>query len=121
MEPAVLVVEKEGLLTRALSRLKETLNLNMHVAGDALQAIALVQLHNYTALIIDSGVGFVDGWSLLRYREDNGLALPAIVVSTDQTVPVEFVREFADTIQRVCLSELPGRVEQFLPPPRRTT
>jgi len=111
MEPAILVVEREGALTRVLSCLKETWNLRMHVASDALQAISLVQLHTYAALVIDGNLSFIDGWALLRYREDNVLAIPAIVVSADQTVPVEFDREFADSVQRVCLSELPSLIE----------
>lgn len=88
MDPEILIVEGEGALTRALLKIRNSLNLTLHVATDALHAISLLQLHSYSALVIDEEVGYVDGWALLRYLEENGLRLDTIVFLRRKNPPV---------------------------------
>ncbi len=104
MDPEILFVGGEGVLRRALSHLRDSLNLTMHVASDALQAISFVQSHSYRALLIDEEIGYVDGWALLRYLDENRVPIDRIVVSASDG-PTGFDEEF-DKVQRVNLDDL---------------
>lgn len=115
MDPEILILEEEGALARTLLRIRNSLNLTVHVATNALHAISLLQRHSYIALIIDEEVGYVDGWALLRYLEENRLSLDTIVVPA-AGVPAGFDREFT-TALRVPLGELPEAITECI---RRT-
>ncbi|HUF19082.1 MAG TPA: hypothetical protein VMS12_13640 [Thermoanaerobaculia bacterium] len=104
MDPEILVLDGRGVLTRALAQVKTSLNVSLHVASDALQAISLIQLHSYGSLVIDEQVGYVDGWALLRYLEDNEIPLDSIIVSSGDTVR-SFDEEFR-WARRVQLADL---------------
>lgn len=114
MEPAILVVESEGVLMHVLSLLKESLHLQLHSARDALQAITLVQRHTYETLVIDGGLAYIDGWALLRYLEDNVQQLSPIIVRPEPDAQIEFAREFAGRVECVPLSDLRQAVENRL-------
>ncbi len=104
MDPEILVLDGRGALTRALAQVKTSLNVSLHVASDALQAISLIQLHGYRSLVIDEQVGYVDGWALLRYLVDNQILLDSIIVSSGDTVE-SFDEEFP-WARRVQLAEV---------------
>jgi DNA-binding NtrC family response regulator len=109
MDPEILFLGGESVPRQALSRL---VNLNMHVASDALQAISFVQNHSYIALLIDEAVGYVDGWALLRYLDENQVPIERIVVSASGG-PAGFEEEF-DAVHRVHLDDLAELLEKIV-------
>lgn len=112
MDPAILVVESEGASASILSLLEDILKLQMHVARDALHAITLVQRHSYLALVISGGLGYIDGWALLRYVESNLQNLHTIVVAPSPESKIEFAREFLGRVECLQAGDLRDAVER---------
>ncbi len=79
----VLVVEDDQYIWEIISRMLEYHGIQVDIARDAEDALALLSEHQYTLAVIDLALPGMDGWQLLREIQDDPATaeMPCVAVT----------------------------------------
>ena len=116
----VLVVEDNTLSRELTSALLKSAGYHVVVAKDGAEALMMLGRQPVDLLLLDVGLPFIDGHSLLQAVKENGVEVPAILISGlpgDEVEDRAFANGAADFIRKpVKNSVLLARVARVLKP-----
>ena len=94
-KPAILIADDSNVV-RSLMRAIFQNDFEVHEASDGAQAIDMLRMgqYNYSAILLDLGMPDVDGWEVLKFLRDSGIAktIP-VVVETAAAIDLQTVTE----------------------------
>jgi len=95
VKPPILVIDDSNVV-RSIARSIFQNDFEVHEASDGAQAIEILRTgqHNYSAIVLDLVMHEVDGWDVLKFLRESGIAnMVPVVVETASAIDLQTVTE----------------------------
>jgi CheY-like chemotaxis protein len=98
MEPKwVLIVDDDETIRVVLAELFLFEGYNVYTAENGQEALAVIELVRFDALLVDLSMPVMDGWQLRRALRDRGTLTPFLAMTASARSPAELARELNAT------------------------